>query len=184
MKTSYIFLAPGFEEIEAITPIDILRRAGMSVTVVAVSAAKEITGAHGISLVADIKIDDVQLGNADFMILPGGMPGATHLHENEKLNTLLKEHAANGGKIAAICASPAVVLAPLGLLDGLEATCYPGFEDACKQHGAKMLDRRVVMTPQIITANGPASAALFALSIVANAAGDTKAEEISEQMLY
>lgn len=184
MKTSYVFLAPGFEEIEAITPIDILRRAGMKVSVVAVSAAKEVAGAHGISVVADIKLDDVQLDNADFLILPGGMPGATNLFESQQLCQMLKQHAADGGKIAAICASPAVVLAPLGLLDGLEATCYPGFEDGCRQHGAKMLDQRVVMTPNIITGNGPSSAAQFALAIVANAAGDTKAQEVAEQMLY
>lgn len=184
MKTSYVFLATGFEEIEAITPVDILRRAGMPVKTVAVGAAKEVVGAHGLPVVADIKLDEVYLEQADFLILPGGMPGALNLHESQALNDMLKEHAANGGKIAAICASPGVVLAPLGLLDGLEATCYPGFEEPCRQNGATMVDKRVVMTPNVITGNGPSSAALFALSIVANAAGETKAQEVSDQMLY
>lgn len=109
------------------------------------------------------------------------MPGATNLHNFSALGDLLKVHK---GKIAAICASPAVVLAPLGLLDGREATCYPGFEAECKQHGAIMRDVPVMTLENLITGNGPSSSLRFALAIVANSMGDSVAQQVGSGMLY
>ena len=116
MTTSYIFLATGFEEIEALTTVDIMRRAGMHVLTVSIEDTPQVAGAHGIPVVADTCISDIDFSQAEWLILPGGMPGATNLAACAPLCDALKAHAAKGGKIAAICASPAVVLAPLGLL--------------------------------------------------------------------
>ena len=140
-----------------------------------------MTGAHGITVRADVLLGDTDFNGAAWLILPGGMPGATHLHEFEALGDLLKVHK---GKIAAICASPAVVLAPLGILDGREATCYPGFEADCKKHGAVMRDVPVMTLDTLITANGPSSSLRFALAIVANSLGDSVAQQVGSAMLY
>ncbi|MDE7152856.1 MAG: DJ-1/PfpI family protein [Muribaculaceae bacterium] len=185
MKISYIFLAKGFEEIEAITPIDVLRRAGMNVKTVSITDSREVVGAHGTPIKADMLFTDCVFDPADteWLILPGGMPGAENLHKFEPLNRLLLEHAANGGKIAAICASPAVVLSPLGILDGHEATCYPGFEKLCHKE-VKMRDQRVVALEKIITANGPSSALHFSLAIVANSMGESVSQEVGSGMLF
>lgn len=185
MKKSYVFLADGFEEIEAISTIDILRRAGMDIVTVSINDNPMVTGAHGVAMAADKAYTDVRgLSDADWLIAPGGMPGAANLAGFEPLCELLKAHAADGGNVAAICAAPAVVLAPLGLLKGKQATCYPGFEDGCKANGAKMNDAPVVADGNIITANGPAAAMRFALAIVKAALGEEKAQEIGTGLLF
>lgn len=181
--TSYIFLAEGFEEVEALTPVDLLRRAGCEVRTVSISDSHKVTGSHGITVEADLTFKQADFGDADFLILPGGMPGALNLHKFSPLNDLLKVHHMNGGKIAAICAAPAVVLAPLGLLNGRHATCYPGFEQAAIDSGAKMDPERVVIDGNIITSNGPSSATLFALAILEMAAGKEAAEEVAAGIL-
>ncbi len=181
MHRSFIFLAEGFEEIEAITVIDVMRRAGMDIKTVSISDSKKVTGAHGIPVDADLLFKEADFADSEWLILPGGMPGATNLHEFEALGDLLKVHK---GKIAAICAAPAVVLAPLGLLDGREATCYPGFEAECKKHGAIMRDVPVMTIERLITGNGPSSALRFALAIVANSMGDSVAQQVGSGMLY
>lgn len=181
MKQSLIFLANGFEETEAIAVIDIMRRAGMDIKSVSITDAHEVTGAHGVTVNADMLISEVADSNPEWIILPGGMPGATHLSECASLNDMLL-HQAKHGKIAAICASPAVVLAPLGILDGKRATCYPGFEKKCPK--ACMADEQVVATDRIITANGPAAAYLFGLAIVANSMGENIAYEVGSAMLF
>ena len=127
MKSSYLFLAPGFEEVEALTPVDVMRRAGIDVKTVSVTASRDVEGAHGVTVKADMTFDEADFSDCDWLVLPGGMPGATNLYECKPLCSLLLKHNAEGGHIAAICASPAVVLGGLGLLDGKEATCYPGF---------------------------------------------------------
>lgn len=181
MDKSYIFLAPGFEEIEAVAPIDILRRAGMDVAVVAVTddGSEAVEGAHGLPIVADIHINDLpDTVSARWLILPGGMPGASNLAASSKLCGLVR--SADQG-IAAICASPAVVLAPLGLLDGRSATCYPGFEEQCT--GAEMTGAPVVAEQGLITAKGPGFAMDFALAIVRQTLGDDAAESTARAML-
>lgn len=182
MKTSFLFLAQGFEEIEALTVVDVMRRAGMDIKTVSITTEKQVIGAHGIAVEADELISDVLLNDAEWLIVPGGMPGSTNLAECGLLRRALREHHAKNGKIAAICAAPAVVLAPLGILDGKDATCYPGFEELCDK--AVMRDTPVVALNTIITANGPAAALRFALAIVANSMGEGVAHEVGCGMLF
>ena len=182
MKSSYIFLAPGFEETEALTVVDILRRAGMEVVTVAVNDDVKVEGAHGVPVVADVLFSDVNISDPEWLICPGGMPGATNLADNSDLGTLLTDTFGRGGKIAAICAAPAVVLAPLGILDGRDATCYPGFEQLCPR--AVMHDTPVVVSDNLITGNGPAAAMRFALAIVRSSMGESAAREIGQGLLY
>lgn len=180
MNASYVFLANGFEEIEALTVVDVMRRAGMEVVTVSINDTTRVVGAHGIAVDADKIYSETDFITPEWLILPGGMPGASNLAAYAPLNSLLKNQAVNG-KIAAICAAPAVVLAPLGLLDGKEATCYPGFEKQLK--GAIHSDLAVVALDRIITANGPATALRFALAIVANSMGSAIAHEVGAGML-
>lgn len=179
---SYIFLADGFEEIEALSTIDILRRAGLDVKSVTINEHRTVTGAHNVKVEADMTFKEADFDSTDWMILPGGMPGASNLHNFRALGELLRIHSAKG-RIAAICAAPAVVLAPLGLLDGRHATCYPGFEDALTLGGAEHKDERVVIDGNIVTANGPSSAFLFALTIVSLTLGHQAAENVATGML-
>lgn len=183
MKRSFIFLATGFEEIEALGTVDVLRRAGMEVTIVSISKDRMVTGAHGITVAADVVMAGADFAEADWLILPGGLPGAEHLAHDATLTTLLKDHYANGGRVAAICASPGMVLAPLGLLKDKKATAYPGFEDALTQHGATATKERVAVDGRIITANGPASTFAFALAIAAETVGKETAQNIAQGML-
>lgn len=181
MHRSFIFLAEGFEEIEALSVVDVLRRAGMDIKTVSITESKEVMGAHGITVKADLTFKEADFANSEWLILPGGMPGATNLAADEALCDLLKVHK---GKIAAICASPGVVLAPLGLLEGREVTCYPGFDEACRQHGAVVRDVPVMALNNLITGNGPSAALRFALAIVANSLGESTAQQVGSAMLF
>lgn len=181
MKTSYIFLAPGFEEIEAVTPIDVMRRAGMTVKTVAVAAeGLTVVGAHGVPYVADMTIDQLPADpDAEWLVLPGGMPGATNLVGNQKLVTLLTTFP---GNIAAICASPSVVLGSLGLLEGKRATCYPSMETWAKP-GVNFTGARVERDGRFLTGRGPAMALDFAAAIVETSCGSDKVREVLDGML-
>lgn len=181
MNTSYLFLATGFEEIEALATVDIMRRAGMDIKTVSITGNKIVRGAHGVAVEADCLFEQTDFITPEWLICPGGMPGATNLAAFEPLTTLLKAQA-ESGKIAAICASPAVVLAPLGILDGLEATCYPGMESGLDK--AIRRDAPVVALDRVITANGPASTLRFALAIVANSMGEAIAQQVGSGLLY
>ncbi|MCM1020669.1 MAG: DJ-1/PfpI family protein [Muribaculum sp.] len=186
MAKSYIFLADGFEEIEALATADIMRRAQMDVATVAITDKKEVKGANGITVVADISINQItpdEAEQAEWLIAPGGMPGATNLAACGKLNDMLINQWRGGRKIASICASPAVVLAPLGILQGLEATCYPSFEQALQKGGATYVPERVVIAGNIITSNGPSSALAFGYAIVAATLGNDVASSIASAML-
>lgn len=181
MHRSFIFLAEGFEEIEALTVVDVMRRAGMDIKTVSITSEREVVGAHGIPVKADLTFKEADFEGSEWLILPGGMPGATNLAAFAPLCDLLKVHK---GKIAAICASPGVVLAPLGILDGVEATVYPGFEGQCKENGAIMRDVPVMALDKIITGNGPSAALRFALAIVANSMGESTAQQVGGGMLF
>lgn len=183
MKKSYLFLANGFEEIEALATVDVLRRAGVPVTTVSINPTNEVEGAHGVVVNADTTISECDFEEIDWLILPGGMPGAKNLVECTPLTDLLKEHNKNGGRIAAICASPGVVLAPLGLLNGKKATCYPGFENGLKAGGAVYTGLRVTVDGNFVTGNGPSSAIPFALTIAAETVGKEVAAEVASGML-
>lgn len=182
MKPSYIFLAPGFEEIEALATVDVLRRCGMEVQTISILNTPQVEGAHGVCINADKTINDINIQDADWLILPGGMPGAANLARCETLTSALLSHHRANNHIAAICASPAVVLAPLGILDNKNATCYPGFESQAPK--ARMTGREVEISNNVITANGPANTLLFALAIAKTTVGADKAREVANGMLY
>lgn len=184
MKESYIFLAEGFEEVEALAVVDVLRRASIPVTTVSITKDKKVTGAHGITVLADAAFGEISLDDALWLICPGGMPGAINLHEYGPLCDALQAHDLKKGRIAAICAAPAVVLAPLGILEGKDATCYPGFENTCREAGATTHDTPVIESENVITANGPASAMCFALAIVKATLGDDAASTIGAGLLF
>lgn len=181
MKESFVFLADGFEEIEAISVIDVLRRADIPVRTVSVSNSLQVSGAHGISIKADCLFDATLFNHYNWLILPGGLPGADNLYNYAPLQGLLKKAAEEDGKIAAICAAPAVVLGQLGILEGKKATCYPGFESKCE--GAEMIDTGVVACGNLITAQGPAFATSWGLSIVKHELGEAEATKVANGML-
>ncbi|MDE6795577.1 MAG: DJ-1/PfpI family protein [Muribaculaceae bacterium] len=183
MNESFLFLAEGFEEIEALTAVDVMRRAGINVKTVSITRALQVKGAHGIIVNADVLYDNTLFSSAKWLVLPGGMPGATNLYEFAPLQGLLRRQAESSeGKIAAICAAPAVVLGQLGLLKGHHATCYPGFEDLLK--GAIVENAPVVVDEKFVLGNGPANALLWALNIVREEKGVNVAEQVANGMLY
>ena len=181
MRESYVFLANGFEEIEALSVIDILRRAEIPVKTVSITSALQVTGAHGVTVTADVLDDNTMFNSCEWLILPGGMPGATNLYEFAPLQGLLENQSkSKDGRIAAICAAPAVVLGRLGLLKGESATCYPGFENML---GCKHVDQKVVGSGKFITANGPGSATDWALKIVEQTLGNDAMLKVANGML-
>lgn len=181
MKESYLFLAEGFEEIEALTPVDVMRRAGMKVNTVSITSSRQVKGAHGVIVTTDLVYDPVLFTDPDWLLLPGGMPGASNLYDFAPLQGLLRNHKADGGNIAAICAAPAVVLGQLGLLKGEKATCYPGFEQLCT--GAEMIDAPVVVSNNLVLGNGPANALKWALAIVDKSLGNNAKDSVATGML-
>lgn len=178
-----IFLAPGFEEIEALATCDVLRRCGMEVTLVSILDDMTVTGSNGIKVEADCTISKLNTSDVDWLICPGGMPGSTNLYECKKFVELLKAHKASGKYVAAICAAPAVVLAQAGLLKDAKATCYPGFENLLAEGGAQMQSVRVVVSDKIVTGNGPSSAIPFALKIAELSFGSEVANQVADGML-
>lgn len=183
MNESFVFLAEGFEEIEALTAIDVMRRGGMDVKTVSITRALQVKGAHGVTVNADLLYDNTLFTSAKWLVLPGGMPGATNLYEFSPLQGLLRRQAeSRDGRIAAICAAPAVVLGQLGLLKGKRATCYPGFEDML--NCAEAIDAPVVIDGKFVLGNGPANALRWALSIVREEKGHNVAEEVGNGMLF
>ncbi len=182
MKTSFVFFADGFEEIEALTCVDVLRRAGMPVTTVSINPGREVTGAHGVPVLADSLFDENDYSDAEWLILPGGIPGAPNLASHEALCQVLCDQDERGGHLAAICASPAVVLGSLGLLQGRDAVCYPGLESSVE--GVKWGEDPVIVDGNLVTGNGPAAATPFALAIVEQSLGYDKAAEVAAGMLY
>lgn len=179
-QTVLIVLADGFEEIEAVTPIDVLRRAALEVTVAGVEK-KEIVGSRGLKIVADILLSEYK-GLPDALILPGGSPGAENLRKSAAVQKLLTQMQDQQKWIGAICASPAVVLAPAGILDGKKATCYPGYE---KQFGRQTVfeETRVVRDGHLITSRGPGTAFEFSLALVEALRGKEIANKLSEVMV-
>ena len=176
----YVFLADGFEEIEALAVVDILRRAELEVATVSITNGYDVMGAHGIEVAADVMISDIDVEPDDFIVLPGGLPGATNLRACDKLCSIIKEHFNGGGGVAAICAAP-FILGELGILKGLEAICYPGFES--KLEGATISEKPVVRSGSVITGKGPGFAIPFALEIVKAQLGDDVANQIKSGML-
>lgn len=181
MKKVSIFLAPGFEEVEALTPIDLLRRAGAEVTIVSVWEEKAVTGSHQITVKADALFEEMDFGDQDLLILPGGQPGTNNLKACQKLRDLLTDADKKGKLLAAICAAP-TVFGDMGLLKGKRATCYPGCEEGLT--GAECLTDRVVVEGNITTSRGVGTAIPFALSLIEQLFGKEKSEEIRKSIVY
>lgn len=174
-----VFLADGFEEVEAVTTIDYLRRAGIEVIVAGVATLTPC-GSKKITLSADAWVDEIQ-GPFDAVILPGGIPGADNLAASGAVKELCVSTMENGGLVAAICAAPAVALATFGLLDGRRFTCYPGYEQPLKT--GKFQEDRVVVDANLITSRGPGTAGSFALAIIRYLVGDDIADRIAQATL-
>lgn len=171
----YVFLADGFEEVEALTPVDYVRRAGKNVVTVGVTG-KTVTGAHNIPVVCDVGINEFNISmDAEGIILPGGMPGTLNLEKSEKVQSSIDFCAENKKMIAAICAAPSI-LGHKNLLDGKKAICFPGFEKDLA--GAVISDKYAVTDGNIITAKGAGAASEFAFEIIAYLCSEEKAQEI------
>ena len=173
----YVFLAEGFEEIEALTPVDLLRRAQVETSLVSIYPDKKtVKGARGITVECDMTISEAKRDNADLLVLPGGMPGTVNLLECADLMSWVSEHNKKGGRIAAICAAPARILGEGGYLKGKRATCYPGMESLME--GADASSDSVVTDGNITTSRGLGTAVDFACEMIKLICGSDKAAEI------
>lgn len=179
-KSALVAVADGTEELEAVAVIDILRRAGIDVTIASVSSSQAISCSRGVKLMADTVIDHCRSRTFDAIVLPGGMPGAEHLRDNAVLTDLLKAHHAAGRLIAAICASPVVVLKAHGLL-AKKSTCYPSMANQLPD--PKNASLRVAVDGHCITSAGPGTAVEFALEIVGYLLGKDHAKQVAQQIL-
>ncbi len=178
----YIYLAEGFEETEMIAPLDIMRRAGLDVRTVSVTKEKIVTGTHGISVASDMTVFDSDYDESapELIMLPGGMPGTLNLEKSEYVRAAIKKAYDGGRFIAAICAAPSV-LGKMGLLEGVCAVCYTGFEKYL--HGAKLSDKKCVRDGKIITAVGMGAAVEFGIEIVSALCGKDVSEKIKNGIL-
>lgn len=176
-----IFMADGCEEIEGLTVVDLVRRAGIEIEMISVSGNDTVTGSHKIAFGTDVKKADADYASYDGIVLPGGMPGTTHLMEDETVNRVIKEFAQDGKLVAAICAAPSV-LGNAGLLEGKSATCYPGVEG--KLTGANFVTNSVAKDGNIITSRGLGTAIDFAAEIVAYLLDKDAAKSLKESIVY
>ena len=181
-KKALVLLAEGFEEVEAVTPVDYLRRAGITVNTVAVNGpAGAVKGSHGIPVIADTGIEHVKGGEWDALLLPGGMPGASNIAASAPAVALIREMMEAGKLICAICASPALILSPLGLLAGRRFTCFPGLE--AQVTDGRWVEEPVVIDGTLITSRAAGTAAAWAAAIIGQLLGSAEGEKIARQVL-
>lgn len=190
MKGVYIFLANGFEEIEALATLDVLRRGGVDVKTVSVLYDKFVTGSHKTTVVADMTYGEfkaeVQLDGtdeSDVMIFPGGMPGTRNLAENGEIINFMRLHYAEGGAVAAICAAPGLVVSQLPSLQGKHFTCFDGFEDAPAARGGIYEQKPAVRDGNLITGRGAGCAVEFGLAILAHLKGEEAAAAVRHSLM-
>ncbi len=184
MAKVYVFLADGFEDVEALIPVDVLRRGGVEVVTVSTTEFPLVESAHGVNIEADIQFEQGDYTDADLLMLPGGMPGASNLFAHEGVCKAVLAQAAAGKKVAAICAAPAVVLAQLGILEGKKATCYPGFEQSLKENGAQYTGDLVTVDGNITTGEGPAAAFPYAYELLSQLVDKNTSDQIAEGMRF
>lgn len=177
----YMLLADGFEELEALTPLDLLRRVGKEILTVSITDQRAVTGAHGITVLADLTANELSAPCDEMLILPGGMPGTKNLDASPITDRLIEEALANGGHLAAICAAP-MILGKRGLLAGKRATCYPGFENELR--GATVLSAHAVTDGNVTTATGAGAAIPFAEELVKLLCGDATAYDLLSTIRY
>lgn len=181
MGQVYLFLADGFETIEALTVVDMLRRAKVSIKTVSITEKKSVTSAHKITVEADEIFSQCDFSDAQMLVLPGGIPGTPNLEAHTGLNKLIDESVNKGIKIAAICAAPSI-LGKKGLLVGKQATAYPGYEEELL--GAKAVDAKVVVDGQYITARGMGTTIEFALTILKELGQEAIANQIGDAIQF
>lgn len=182
-KTIFVLIAEGFEEVEALTPLDLLRRVGINALLVSCSDRLAVRGAHGIKMVCDTLIDNLEdedVEEAFGVILPGGLPGAENLRDSEGVKYILRDMMAARKMVAAICAAP-IALKAADVIEGRRITSYPGFEDQLA--GAKYIDENVVIDGNLITSRGPALAMDFSLAIVEHLCGTEKRHSLAKELL-
>ena len=179
MKKAIVFIAEGFEEIEALSVVDILRRGGVDVNMMSVTDNPFVEGAHGIEITTNT-VNEFEITDEDMIVLPGGLPGADNLRKSTVVCNTIKDFASSGKFVAAICAAP-YVLGELGVLNGKKATCYPGFQSHLK--GADYTANAVEVDDNFITGNGPTSATIFALTLLEVLEGKAKRNEVAKGML-
>ncbi len=175
----YVHLAEGFEELEAIAIIDILRRGAVSTKIIGVSGLR-VKGAHGVEMTCDETIDQADYQDVDMLVLPGGLPGTTNLMENTLLRDRIRDFVEAGKWVGAICAAP-MILGSMGLMEGRQGTIYPGMETELP--GCNCLNQGVVVSPPIITGRGPGYAMEFGLALLAALKGSSVAREVGQEML-
>ena len=181
MKSICIFLANGFEEVEALLPLDVMRRGGLNVKTVSVTGTRIVMGAHRIPVEADLLFEELDEKDVEMIVLPGGMPGAANLDEHAGLDKLICCFAAENKPMAAICAAP-LVFGKRGLLKGKKATCYPGFESYLE--GAECTGAMVQIADNFILGKGPAAAPEFGFAILEKFVGAAKVLEVKQGMLW
>lgn len=180
MSRVLVPLAAGFEEIEAVTVIDVLRRAAIEVSAAALGQ-RRVTGSHGITLEADITLDEARAVDYDMIVLPGGMPGTTHLKSDPRITRLLRQFAESGRYTAAICAAPSV-LAHAGLLEGRKATSFPGFLKSDSAPGIRLSEDAVVVDGKVATSRGPGTAVPFGLALIELLEGPEARREVQDRL--
>jgi len=180
MKNLYIHLAEGFEETEAVTIIDVLRRAGLNVISVSITGNRMVKGSHNIEIKADILFEEVDFSTGEMIILPGGMPGSKNLNEHEGLKNQIIDYQKHGKYLAAICAAP-IVFGNLGILKGKKVVCYPGYESHLV--GAEVRSNPYIVDNNIITGRGVGAALQFSLEIVRILKGEESAIQLRKAML-
>ena len=181
MSKAVVFLADGFEEIEGLTVVDMLRRAGITVITASIQSKKEIAGAHKIIVLADELMEHIDFNTVDMVVLPGGMPGTLNLGASKKVTDIVQEFFKAGKEVAAICAAPSV-LGDLGILQGKEATCYPGFEE--RLTGASVVKEPVVSDGNVTTSRGMGTAIPFAGRLIEKLVSKEKAQEVLDSIIY
>lgn len=176
-----IFMADGCEEIEGLTVVDIIRRAGLTIEMISITGEKQVTSSHNVTFLTDTTAECADFDSYDGIVLPGGMPGTLKLGADEKVNEIICKYAEKGKMVAAICAAPSV-LGAAGILKGKNATCHPGFEE--KLIGAAWQEKPVVVDGNIITSRGMGTAIVFGLEIVRYFLNDEAVEKIKAGLVY
>lgn len=182
-KATFVMLGNGFDEIEALAPVDVMRRAGMEVFTVSMTDKRLVRGATGNNIVADMGISDLNPAQIDWLVFPGADKSEDAVNLDESLNDIVKDHWDKGGNIAAICAAPALILGPLGIIKGVKATGYPFLKEDLERNGGIYSDESVVIGDRMITSKGPGTTLEFALAIVRKAKGPETEKALREGMV-
>lgn len=181
MAKVYMFLANGSEEIEALIPVDVFRRGGVDVKTVSITGSESVEMAHGVTLKADLKFEDADFSDADLLMLPGGLPGATNLNDHEGVRKAVLRQYEAGKLVAAICAAP-MVFGGLGIVKGRRATCYPGFEKYLE--GATYTQELCTVDGNVVTGEGPAATLPYAYTLLKMLTSEQTAHCVAEGMMY